>query len=215
MLPDLPLAGIFDAAGTLDGDTPGLAYLIVFGLVAGDGILPVLPGETTVNTAAVLAGAGDLSLPLVILAAGLGAMAGDSIVYLIGRWGSDRVRGRLVRGAGQERVDRVEDLFRRRGPIIVALGRFVPGLRLVTSFTAGATAMEMRRYLPALALGAFAWALYAAMVGYLTGQAFDGKIWISIAVSLMASAALFGTLAYLERRSRSLRPDSASTDEAS
>lgn len=202
MLHDVPLAGIFDGAGTLDSNTGSAAYLIVFALVAGDGILPVLPGETTVNTAAVLAGAGDLSLPLVIVAAGLGAMAGDSVVYMIGRWGSDRIRGWLVRGAGQERVNRVEDLFRRRGPLIVALGRFVPGLRVVTSFTAGATEMAMRRYLPALALGAFAWAVYASMVGYLAGQAFDGRIWISVAVSLVASAALFGTLAYLERRSR-------------
>ena len=62
--------------------------------MAGDGIFPVLPGETAIVAAAVLAANGDLSLPLVILAGAAGAVLGDSCAYWIGRGGGGPIRRR-------------------------------------------------------------------------------------------------------------------------
>ncbi|MEK6276774.1 MAG: DedA family protein [Actinomycetota bacterium] len=208
----LLVAGLTDGGGTIQaGENPATSYLTEFLFVAGDGIFPVLPGETTINTAAVLASEGNLSLPLVILAGALGAIAGDSIVYTVGRRGHGWARQRIARVADEDRMKRVERLFGRRGPIIVALGRFCPGLRLVTSFTAGMTQMPVRRYLPPLALGATVWSTYCSFLGYWAGQTFDGKIWVSIAVSTVASAALLGSVGYLERRSRRQQEGTAPT----
>ena len=51
-----------------------VAYLAMFGLVFADAIVPVFPGETTLNTASVAASQGKLDLALVIAAGALGAV---------------------------------------------------------------------------------------------------------------------------------------------
>jgi membrane-associated protein len=54
------------------------AYLMIFGLVFADAIVPIFPGETTLNAASVLASQDKLQLELVMLAGALGAVLGDS-----------------------------------------------------------------------------------------------------------------------------------------
>lgn len=52
----------------IDGEASGPeAYLIAAALVFGDAIFPVLPGETTLNAACVLAANGELELGLIIV----------------------------------------------------------------------------------------------------------------------------------------------------
>ena len=63
----------------------GWAYAVVFLLALLDAILPVVPSETAVITAGVVAGSGRLSLPLIVASATAGAMAGDNTAYLVGR----------------------------------------------------------------------------------------------------------------------------------
>ena len=48
--------------------------------------------------AGVLAGSGDLSIGLVILAAAAGAVCGDNVSYWIGRIFGERIAGRLFKG---------------------------------------------------------------------------------------------------------------------
>ena len=60
-------------------------YAVLFALAAVDGFFPIVPSETSVIAAGVFAAAGDSSIPLVIVAAALGAFAGDQIAYAVGR----------------------------------------------------------------------------------------------------------------------------------
>ena len=53
-------------------DAAAYGYWAVLLVVAGDGVFPLLPGETAIVAAAVLAADGALSLPLVILAGAVG-----------------------------------------------------------------------------------------------------------------------------------------------
>jgi membrane-associated protein len=50
-------------------------------LVFLDAVVPVFPGETTLNAASTLASQGTLDLWLVILAGAFGAIADDSSLY--------------------------------------------------------------------------------------------------------------------------------------
>jgi membrane-associated protein len=63
-----------------------------------DAILPVVPSETAVITAGVVASGGRLSLPLIILAAAVGATLGDDTAYLIGRRFGVAVVNRFLNG---------------------------------------------------------------------------------------------------------------------
>ena len=57
---------MFDQFTQMVADASGWAYAVVFALAVLDAIVPVVPSETAVITAGVVASSGDLSLPLVI-----------------------------------------------------------------------------------------------------------------------------------------------------
>jgi membrane protein YqaA with SNARE-associated domain len=86
-----------------------------------------LPGESALVASAFLASTGELLLTPVVLASFIGAVAGDSTGYMIGRAGG---RPLLLKfgpklGLTPERLQRVERLFERRGVWVVLTARFV------------------------------------------------------------------------------------------
>ena len=93
-----------DGFGLLVADPASRAYVSVFLLVAGDAVIPIFPGETTLNAASTLAAQGTLSLPLVIIAGALGAIVGDSTLFWIARRDAHRVRPELERAQTNQRV---------------------------------------------------------------------------------------------------------------
>jgi membrane-associated protein len=70
-------------------------YVALLSFAAIDGFFPVVPSESLVITAGVFAANGEPLLPLVIVAAAVGAFAGDHIAYLAGRTAGDRLVTRL------------------------------------------------------------------------------------------------------------------------
>ena len=57
------------------------SYFVIFGVAAVDAFFPLVPSETVVILGGNLAASGDLSLPLVMVAAAAGAIVGDNICY--------------------------------------------------------------------------------------------------------------------------------------
>lgn len=169
-------------------------------IVAGDGVFPLLPGETAIIVGAVAAADGRLSLAVVISAGVVGAVAGDSTAYLVGRWGGLGIRRRLARLAGEERIVAAERMVQRRGPALVFVGRFLPGIRIAINLSCGAGHLSYRRFLIFDALGAAAWATQAALLGYFLGRAFERRPWIGLLIALGVAAVVGGVIALQERR---------------
>lgn len=168
-------------------------YLIVFVLVAAETAGALVPGETALIVAGTLAGSGRLSLALVWFCGAGGAILGDNVGYLIGRRGL-RV---LARRFGESWVQRGEAFFERHGPKAVFFARWIPGLRLVGAWFAGAAQMRWRVFLPWNALGGAAWSASIAGTAYLIGQAAGG---IFLAVSIAIGLASLLALAHYFRR---------------
>ena len=59
-------------------------YIAVASLVAIDAVFPLAPSETLLVAGGVLVADGDLSLPFLGLAAVIGALAGHSLLYVLG-----------------------------------------------------------------------------------------------------------------------------------
>jgi membrane-associated protein len=162
-----------------------LSYLIVFVACATDVLLPLIPSEGIVITASILAAQSELLIWLIVPAATIGAIVGDNACYWLGRGVGDPVARRLFGGEkGRERLDWAERALDRRGAVLIAVGRFVPGGRTATTFAAGSLEMRYRYFLFADAVAALLWALYISALGYLGGEAFKDNLWLPLGASI-------------------------------
>ncbi len=196
----LAAASVFDSVSGLGEDAAGYGYWAVLLVVAGDGVFPILPGETAIVAAAVLAADGRLSLPLVILAGAAGAVIGDSCAYWIGRGGGGPIKRFVTRVAGADRLLAAERMVKRRGGALVFVGRFLPGIRIAINLSCGAGQMAYPRFIFFDVLGGIVWATQAALLGYFAGKAFADQLWVAFVVAFGVTALVGGAIAIQERK---------------
>jgi membrane-associated protein len=144
-------------------------YALVLAVAALDALLPIVPSEATAIAAGVIAGAGDLSIALVVAAAAAGAFAGDSSAYGLGRALGPRATRRLP----ERRVAWAERKLQAHAALLIVVARFVPGGRTVTMTSAGAVRLPWLRFERLALLAAVIWGSYAALLGYAGGRAFE------------------------------------------
>jgi membrane protein DedA with SNARE-associated domain len=163
------LPGVF---ATLAPVLDRYGYLAVGGFVLLEDFGVPTPGETILIAAAVYAGAGKLSIVLVVLIAWVAAVLGDNIGYVIGAFGGRRLVGRYGRYVliTEERLDKAGRFFEEHGGKVVVVARFIEGLRQVNGIVAGTSAMTWRRFLVFNALGAALWVGTWSAVGYFAGN---------------------------------------------
>jgi membrane protein DedA with SNARE-associated domain len=166
-------------------------YAIVLGLAALDAIFPFFPSETAAIAAGVVAGAGDLSILFVVMAAAAGAFIGDNSSYGVGRTAGQRFTQPLFRGEkGRARRRWAERTLDTRGGYLIVTARFIPGGRTATTLTAGVTRMRWTRFVSYAALAAVLWASFAAGLGYLGGKAFEERPLLGLGAALTVAAAI-------------------------
>lgn len=116
--------------------------LIIYGILMMsayiENIIPPFPGDAVVLSGAYLAGEGNITYIGVLLSATAGGTLGAMTLYYVGL-----KRGRRFFETGKGRylikgnLGKVEELFRKRGSIIILLSRFMPGIRSVVAVSAG------------------------------------------------------------------------------
>jgi len=160
-----------------------------------DALIPIVPSETAVITAGVVAAEGHLQLPLVILAAALGAFAGDNLAYGLGRRYGAGVQKRFFHGdKATRRLDWAKRQLDKRGGELIAVARFIPGGRTAVTLTAGLTHFPYRRFAVFDAIAALIWSTYAALLGYFGGKAFEGEAWKGLLLALGVAFAVTLTI---------------------
>ncbi len=119
------------------------ALVIVFLLAWLEYVFPPVPGDSTMLFGFFLAGSGALSFPAVFLAALSGSVLGALTAYRLGaRLG--RTYFFLKSAWAREELDKVERWFGRFGPRLLAVNRFIPGVRGFFLYAAGIGRMEAR-----------------------------------------------------------------------
>lgn len=175
-------------------------YPAIVAIVAGDGVIPLFPGETAVVAGGNFAEQGRLWLLGVIIAGFVGAIIGDNIAYWLGRAGGESIHSFFRRVAGAERVAAADHMVQNRGPVLVAAGRFLPGIRLAINLSCGAGNMSWKKFATFNALGASIWASQAALLGYWFGTLFEEKKWLGLMVAVGIAVAIGGAVALFEHR---------------
>jgi membrane protein DedA with SNARE-associated domain len=162
-----------------------------------------LPGESLMIAAAIYAATTHrLDIFILVPVAASGAICGDQIGYLIGRWIGFRALarwgGRL--GLTQDRLLLGRFLFRRYGGRVVVLGRFVAVLRTFVALLAGANRMPWHSFLLWNALGGIGWTSLYGFGAYALGDAalrLSGPV--GIALGVVIGVALIGALVFVKR----------------
>jgi membrane protein DedA with SNARE-associated domain len=179
---------------------PGpLVYALVVLLVFGEAALFVgfvLPGETTVLVAGVVASQGNINIDILCVLVVVAAIVGDSVGYAVGRHYGDRLLDIRILQRHREELDAAIAGMHRRGPIYVFLGRFTAFLRAVMPGIAGISQMHYRRFLLANALGGLVWGVAFSLLGYYGGSQLS-KIekysgWASIALVAVLVVTVLG-----------------------
>ena len=176
---------------------------IDFSVATAENLGLPLPGETILVTAAIYAGTTHvLRLPLIILAASAGALAGSIAAFAIGRRYGDVLVGRYGRyiRLDERKLKLGLYLFRKHGGKVVFFGRFVAVLRALAAFLAGTNRMPWPRFLLFNALGGIVWATLYGIGGYVLGNnihRFTGPIGT---ITIVLAVILILVLLFLLRR---------------
>jgi membrane protein DedA with SNARE-associated domain len=165
----------------------------------------LIPGETLVIVAGVLASLGIFNLGDLIPVVAVGAIVGDNVSYRLGRnFGHSwllRYGGRA--GLDEARLERVRTFYERYGGAALVLGRFVGFLRPLVPFVAGAAAMRYSRFLCYNTVACVLWAVVTVLLGYFLGGSWElverriGRTGLVVA----AVIAVIAAIVWLRRRS--------------
>ena len=193
----------------LVADASGWAYAILFVFAFLDALIPIVPSETAVITAGVVAASGDLSLGLIIPAAAAGAFLGDNTAYFLGRRFGGRATERFFTGdKAKHRLDWAEEQLDDRGGQLIVVARFIPGGRTAVTLSAGTLGYPWNRFALFDLAATLLWASYSALLGFYGGKTFE-SFW-GLVLALLTAFALAGATELVRwaiRRRRKGRAD--------
>jgi membrane protein DedA with SNARE-associated domain len=149
------------------------SYAIVFGVAMLDAFFPLVPSETTVIAAGVLAAHGDLRIELVLIAAATGAIVGDNVTFWLGKTLGERVAEQLFSGARRRHLDRAHKMVEERGGYLIVIARFIPAGRTAVTFACGSLDWEWIRFIKFDIVAGVIWGSYASLLGYFGGKTFQ------------------------------------------
>lgn len=153
--------------------SPSWLFLIValVSLVESLAVIGLLvPGVVLITAAASLAGHNDLSITLLLLAAGSGAVIGDGASFLLGYHQRQRVPELWPFRAHPQWLARGARFFQRYGVMSVLIGRFVGPVRPIVPLIAGMMHMPPSTFLWSNLGSAILWAPAYVLPGYLLGR---------------------------------------------
>ncbi len=166
---DQHLVAMVNEYGTL---TYAILFLIIFtetGLI----IMPFLPGDSLLFAAGAIAAFPNstlnifLIIPLLIAA----ALLGDNVNYFVGRFAGDFVKSKeRILFFKRDYIFQTEAFYEKHGAKTIIMARFVPIVRTVAPFVAGAGSMKYHHYLLNCVIGALLWVISLTTMGFLFGN---------------------------------------------
>ena len=200
-----------DGLSLIDPSDPTQSYVAVFVLVALDAVVPIFPGETTLNAAATAAAQGTLELAPVIVMGALGAIVGDSACS-----GSPAVPRRGWRRSSKATPEREDQAgARHHGRERTAAHRRRP-LRPGHALRRERDHGPLRHPLPPLpglvGTRGVLWSTYTCLLAYKIGSAVADYPLASVVISGLVTTAVLGIIFVVIRRRHRARAPMAEPD---
>lgn len=162
-------------ASQLLNDASAISALIIIGLVifaeAGLLIGVLLPGDTLLIPAGLLAAQGKLSLTGIILVAWMGSVLGSEAGYYVGKKAGKQIfrkqRGILFR---HEYITKARRFYAKHGGKTIVIARLLPFVRTCAPLVAGATKMNHHMFLVFNIIGGGLWVTATVLASYWLGS---------------------------------------------
>ena len=149
-----------------------ILFLIVFtetGLI----VMPLLPGDSLLFAAGALAArdTNDLSVGVIIPLLIVAALLGDNVNYFVGKTLGSKIKMReRILFFKREYITETEQFYAKYGAQTVIMARFIPIVRTIAPFVAGAGSMDYGRYIRFCIMGAVLWVVSITLLGYFLGN---------------------------------------------
>lgn len=149
-----------------------ILFLIVFtetGLI----VMPLLPGDSLLFAAGALAArdTNELSVWVIIPLLIVAALLGDNVNYFVGKFLGTRIKQReRILFFKREYITETEKFYHKYGGRTVVIARFIPIIRTIAPFVAGAGSMNYGTYIKFCIAGAILWVTSISLLGYFFGN---------------------------------------------
>lgn len=171
-------------------------YFAIFGLLMLGIVGPLIPDETILVFAGIMAREGRLDYLAVLAAGYAGSLCGISMSYLVGRRGLLYLieKTPFFSKHSTRYMERVQRWFGRYGRWTLFFGYFVVGVRHFTAVVAGSSKMSMRDFAIYAYSGGLVWVVCFVSLGYFLGDQWErvghtlnrGTAAIALAIALGA-----------------------------
>ncbi|BBY63399.1 membrane protein [Mycolicibacterium helvum] len=159
--------------------TWALVGILVVVFIESGVLFPVLPGDTLLFVAGMLAAgtaargadvAASFQLWQLLVFIPIAAILGGQVGYFVGRFLGTAMFKPNARILKQRYLDEAHIFFEQRGPFAIVLARFVPIVRTLAPITAGAAKMKYGVFTLYNVIGAILWGVGLTLLGYGLGQ---------------------------------------------
>jgi membrane-associated protein len=145
-------------------------FLIIF-VETGLVFMPFLPGDSLLFVAgAAIAATGALKLEITIPLLILAALLGDNVNYFVGKFfGYEIKKHERILFFKRQYLEQTHAYYEKYGGQTVIMARFIPIIRTIAPFVAGAGSMAYSRYIIFCIIGAVLWVGGVTTAGYFFG----------------------------------------------
>ena len=146
-------------------------FLVIF-IETGVVVMPLLPGDSLLFAVGLIAATtGQIDIYTVIPLLVFAALLGDNVNYFIGKKFGDYIQSKERNlFLKKSHIEDTKKYFAENGGKTVILARFIPIVRTIAPFVAGAGEMKYRTYLLYCISGAFLWVTSITLLGYFLGN---------------------------------------------
>ena len=150
-----------------------LNYFYVTLLMAVESSVIPFPSEIVVPPAGFMAAEGNMNIFLVIAFATLGSLVGAVINYVVSYYVGRPIVYKFAESKfghmcllNTEKIQKAEAYFEKHGVTATLVGRLIPGIRQLISIPAGLAKMNFFKFALYTTIGAGAWNVVLALLGY-------------------------------------------------
>lgn len=149
----------------------------------------IIPGSITMSIIGILVGRGMISLDATLLIASIGALAGDTVGFFVGKHYNERLRLIWPFKRYPQWLMLGEVFFRKHGGKSIVIGRFVGPVRSSVPLIAGLLKVSWPRFFLAAIPSAILWA-----ISYLLAGLFIGTVSLKLPQHITTTFILTGLL---------------------